>query len=92
MESDSVKVPSNAVVPLIIHLLNKVQPVVINVILGKGSHWFWSFPQSQVAVVGLTDDQVVQLLWWGIMILNLVKSESSGVSRVESRHSNSRHS
>lgn len=44
---------------MLLHLLDKVQAAVVNVILGEGRHWFWSLPQSQVAVVGLTDDQIV---------------------------------
>lgn len=62
-------VHSNALV--LLHLLDEVQPVVVDVILGEGCHWFWSLPQSQVAVAGLTDDQVVQLLWRGVMVLDL---------------------
>lgn len=48
-----------------------MQPAVVDVVLGEGGHWFWSLPQRQVAIVGLTDHQVVQLLWRGVMILNL---------------------
>lgn len=54
-----------------LHLLYKVQPAVVDVVLGEGGHWLRSFPQRQVAVVGLTDHKVVQLLWRGVMILNL---------------------
>jgi len=60
-----------AVSRLTLHLLYKVQPAVVDVILGEGGHWLRSFPQCQVAVVGLTDHEVVQLLWRGVMILNL---------------------
>lgn len=52
-------------------LLNEVEPAVVNVVLGEGGHRLWSLPQCQVAIVGLTDHEVVQLLWRGVMILNL---------------------
>lgn len=54
-----------------LHLLYKVQPAMVDVVLGEGGHWLRSFPQCQVAVVGLTNHKVVQLLWRGVMILNL---------------------
>lgn len=88
-QGDSIKIPSTAVVP--IYLLDKVEPVVVNIILGEGCHWFWSLPQSQVAIVRLTDDQIVQLLWWGVMVLDLVKNEPQGVGWFDSRYSISRH-
>lgn len=44
---------------------------MVDVILGKGSHRLWSLAQRQVAIVWLTDHKVVQLFWWGVMILNL---------------------
>lgn len=56
---------------LTVHLLYEVQPAVVDVVLGEGGHWFRSLPQRQVAIVGLTYHQVVQLLWGGVMILNL---------------------
>lgn len=56
---------------LMLHLLYEVQPAVVDVILGEGGHRLQSLPQRQVAVVGLTDHKVVQLLWRGVMILNL---------------------
>lgn len=51
-----------------------MQPSVVDVVLGEGGHWLWSLPQRQVAVVGLTDDEVVQLLRRGVMVLNLETS------------------
>lgn len=59
---------------LVLHLLCEVQPSVVDVVLGEGGHWLWSLPQRQVAVVGLTDDEVVQLLRRGVMVLNLETS------------------
>lgn len=53
------------------HLLYEVQPAVVDVVLGEGGHRLQSLPQRQVAVVGLTDHKVVQLLWRGVMVLNL---------------------
>ena len=58
---------------LVLHLLYKMQPVVVDVVLGERSHRFWSFPQRQVAIVRLTNHKVVQLLWRGVMILNLYR-------------------
>lgn len=55
----------------VLHLLYKMQSAVVDVVLGERSHRLWSFPQHQVAVVGLTNHKVVQLLWRGVMILNL---------------------
>lgn len=57
-----------------LHLLCEVQPSVVDVVLGEGGHWLWSLPQRQVAVVGLTDDEVVQLLRRGVVVLNLETS------------------
>lgn len=57
-----------------LHLLFEVQPSVVDVVLGEGGHWLWSLPQRQVAVVGLTDDEVVQLLRRGVVVLNLETS------------------
>lgn len=54
-----------------LHLLCEVQPAVVDVILGERGHWFWSLPKRQVAIVGFTDHQVMQLLWRGVVILNL---------------------
>lgn len=54
LKSESIKVPSSALI--LLHLLDKVQPAVVNIILGEGRHWLWSLSQSQIAVVGLTDD------------------------------------
>lgn len=54
-----------------LHLLCEVQPAVVDVILGEGGHWFWSLPKRQIAIVGFTDHQVMQLLWRGVVILNL---------------------
>lgn len=62
---------------MLLHLLDEVQPTVVDVILGEGRNWFWSLPQSQVAIVGLADDQIVQLLWRGVMVLNLTKLATS---------------
>lgn len=56
---------------LTLHLLYEMQPAMVDVVLGERGHWFWSLPQRQVAIVGLTDHQVMQLLWRGVMILNL---------------------
>lgn len=44
---------------------------MVDVILGEGGHRLWSLPECQVAVIGLTDDKVVQLLWRRVTILNL---------------------
>lgn len=44
---------------------------MVDVVLGKGSHWLWSLSKCQVAVIGLTNDKVVQLLWRRVTILNL---------------------
>lgn len=44
---------------------------MVDIILSKRGDWFRSFSQCQVAIVGLADHKVVQLLWWGIMVLNL---------------------
>lgn len=54
-----------------LHLLCEVQPAVVDVILGEGGHWFWSLPKRQIAIVGLTDHQVMQLLRRGVVILHL---------------------
>lgn len=52
-------------------LLYKVQPTVVDVILGEGRHRLRSLSQRQVAVVGLTYHIIVQLLWRIVVILNL---------------------
>lgn len=54
-----------------LHLLCEVQPAVVDVILGEGGHRFWSLPKRQIAIVGFTDHQVMQLLWRGVVVLNL---------------------
>lgn len=54
-----------------LHLLCEVKPAMVDIILGERGHWFWSFPQCQVAIVGLTEHKIVQLLWRSVMILNL---------------------
>lgn len=54
-----------------LHLLCKVQPAVVDVVLSEGGHWLQSLPQRQVAVAGLADYKIVQLLWRGVMIFNL---------------------
>lgn len=54
---------------------------MVDIVLCEGRHWLRSFPQRQVAVVGLTDHKVVQLLWRGVMILYLDMSiECIGLS------------
>lgn len=53
------------------HLLCEVQPAVVDVILGEGGHRLGSLPKCQVAVVGFTDHQVMQLLRTSVVILNL---------------------
>lgn len=54
-----------------LHLLYKVKPAMVDVVLSEGGHRLWSLPECQVAVTGLTDDKVVQLLWRRVTILNL---------------------
>lgn len=44
---------------------------MVDVVLGEGGHWLRSFPQRQVAIVGLTYHKIMQLLWRSVMILNL---------------------
>lgn len=48
-----------------------MQPAVVDVVLGEWGHRLRSFPQRQVAIVGLTYHEVVQLLWRSIMVLHL---------------------
>jgi len=48
-----------------------VQAAVVDVILGEGGHRLQPLPQRQVAVVWLAEHKVVQLLWRGVMVLNL---------------------
>lgn len=53
------------------YLLYEVQPAMVDIILSEGRHWLRSLPECQVAVGGLTDHKVVQLLWRGVVILHL---------------------
>lgn len=54
---------------------------MVDVILGERGHYLRSFSQSQVAIVGLTDHKVVQLLWWCVVILNLKKKKKRVVRK-----------
>lgn len=44
---------------------------MVDIILGEGGDRLWPLPKRQVAVVGFTDHQVMQLLWTSVLTLSL---------------------
>jgi len=65
-------------VTVVTDLLHEVEPAVVHVVLGEGGHRLRPLPQGQVAVAGLADHAVVQLLRRGVVVVHLEGERERG--------------